>query len=202
MLPFRGNRLAASRSNSSSRLPSSTTTRVSSLWDASINIRLVIEALAPRRGANGRACGENAWHGPRGGSAAPKGGDPSCSRRGACAASRARRTLGACPNRPGSQAAGRATFRHAATGPPTWDSGAGEPNGPWRVRSRNGEGGQSGRAWRSVVPMTTPMPGSAAEGPAGPRALNLHRQRAPPGQTTIRSPCRFPQDNPLAGDCA
>jgi hypothetical protein len=49
MLPFSGSRFAASRSNSSSRLPSSTTTRVSSAWEASISMRFVIEACAPRR---------------------------------------------------------------------------------------------------------------------------------------------------------
>ena len=65
MLPLRGSLFAASRSKSSSRLPSSTTTRVSSAWEASISMRFVIERWAPRRSGR-KSCGGggSGWGGP------------------------------------------------------------------------------------------------------------------------------------------
>src|SRR3982750_4129470 len=54
MLPRSCLRLADSKSNSSTRLPRRTTTRVSSGWVASISILLGIEQSLGRRSARGR----------------------------------------------------------------------------------------------------------------------------------------------------
>ncbi len=65
MLPLSGSRLAASRSNSSTREPSITTTRVSSGWAASISMRLVM----------GMVLRTAAWPEASGARAAEKRGD-------------------------------------------------------------------------------------------------------------------------------
>src|SRR6266481_6762302 len=67
MLPLRGLRLAVSKSNSSSRVPSTTTTRVSSGWLASMSMR---RAMARSRGVGSqpaRATGGQAASVVRGG---------------------------------------------------------------------------------------------------------------------------------------
>ena len=68
MLPRSGLRLAASKSNSSTRLPRTTTTRVSSGWVASMSILLAIE-LSYAAPAPSTSAGT-----PDGGSRASKGG--------------------------------------------------------------------------------------------------------------------------------
>src|ERR1700730_896083 len=60
MLPLRGLRVAVSKSNSSSRVPSTTTTRVSSGWLASMSMRLAMGSLRgvgslPARATGGQA---------------------------------------------------------------------------------------------------------------------------------------------------
>src|SRR6266851_7985349 len=67
MLPLRGLRVAVSKSNSSSRVPSTTTTRVSSGWLASMSMRLAMGSLRGVGSLPARATGGQAASGGRGG---------------------------------------------------------------------------------------------------------------------------------------